>query len=208
MARWLPPNGFTAGVHHMDAKVGGTYKMSFTNFTTGRSHSFGGTYLELATHERIRYTCKFDDPNLAGEMQTTITLKKVSCGAEIDIVQEGRHYRSVKGSHMRSVSKGSKSKGASERIAVENVMSPGHKQSVDAKKYTAMKAALLKVLPKKAPGITGSEMSAAVLHHLPEAEFPGGAKSGWWLKCVQLDLEAKGIVVRETSKPLRWYRAT
>jgi uncharacterized protein YndB with AHSA1/START domain len=89
MARWLPPNGFTAKVHHMDAKVGGTYKMSFTNFTTGRSHSFGGTYLELATHERIRYTCKFDDPNLAGEMQTTITLKKVSCGAEIDIVQEG-----------------------------------------------------------------------------------------------------------------------
>jgi uncharacterized protein YndB with AHSA1/START domain len=89
MARWLPPNGFTAKVHHMDAKVGGTYKMSFTNFTTGHSHSFGGTYLELATHERIRYTCKFDDPNLAGEMQTTITLKKVSCGAEIDIVQEG-----------------------------------------------------------------------------------------------------------------------
>jgi uncharacterized protein YndB with AHSA1/START domain len=89
MTRWLPPNGFTAKVHHMDAKVGGTYKMSFTNFTTGRSLSFGGTYLELAPYERIRYTCKFDDPNLAGEMQTTITLKKVSCGAEIDIVQEG-----------------------------------------------------------------------------------------------------------------------
>ena len=89
MTRWLPPNGFTAKVHHMDAKVGGTYKMSFTNFTTGHSHSFGGTYLELAPYERIRYTCKFDDPNLPGEMQTTITLKKVSCGAEIDIVQEG-----------------------------------------------------------------------------------------------------------------------
>jgi uncharacterized protein YndB with AHSA1/START domain len=89
MARWLPPNGFTAKVHHMDAKVGGTYKMSFTNFTTGRSLSFGGTYLELAPHERIRYTCNFDDPNLVGEMQTTITLNKVSCGTEIDIVQEG-----------------------------------------------------------------------------------------------------------------------
>ena len=89
MARWLPPNGFTAKVHHMDAKVGGTYKMSFTNFTTGHSHSFGGTYLELVPHERIRYTCKFDDPNLAGEMRTTITLNKVSCGTEIEIVQEG-----------------------------------------------------------------------------------------------------------------------
>jgi uncharacterized protein YndB with AHSA1/START domain len=89
MARWLPPNGFTAKVHHMDAKVGGTYKMSFTNFTTGHSHSFGGTYLELSPQQRIRYTCKFDDPNLAGEMQTTITLNKVSCGTEIDIVQEG-----------------------------------------------------------------------------------------------------------------------
>jgi uncharacterized protein YndB with AHSA1/START domain len=89
MTRWLPPNGFTAKVHHMDAKVGGTYKMSFTNFTTGYSHSFGGTYLELAPYERVRYTCKFDDPNLPGEMQTTIILKKVSCGAEIDIVQEG-----------------------------------------------------------------------------------------------------------------------
>jgi uncharacterized protein YndB with AHSA1/START domain len=89
MARWLPPNGFTAKVHHMDAKVGGTYKMSFTNFTTGHSHSFGGTYLELAPHDRIRYTSKFDDPNLVGEMQTTITLKKVSCGAELNIVQEG-----------------------------------------------------------------------------------------------------------------------
>ena len=78
MAKWLPPNGFTGKVHHMDAKVGGTYKMSFTNFTTGKSHSFGGTYLELVPHERIRYTDKFDDPNLPGEMQTTITLKKVS----------------------------------------------------------------------------------------------------------------------------------
>jgi uncharacterized protein YndB with AHSA1/START domain len=89
MARWLPPNGFTAKVHHMDAKVGGMYKMSFTNFTTGRSHSFGGKYLELAPHNRIRYTCKFDEPKLAGEMQTTITLNTVSCGTEIEIVQEG-----------------------------------------------------------------------------------------------------------------------
>src|SRR5437773_5344368 len=89
MTRWLPPNGFTAKVHHMDAKVGGTYKMSFTNFTTGHSHSFGGTYLELAPYERIRYTCKFDDPNLPGEMQTTITLKKVSCGTELNVAQEG-----------------------------------------------------------------------------------------------------------------------
>ena len=78
MAKWLPPNGFTGKVHHLDAKVGGTYKMSFTNFTTGNSHSFGGKYLELVPHERIRYTDKFDDPNLPGEMQTTITLKKVS----------------------------------------------------------------------------------------------------------------------------------
>jgi len=76
-------------VHHIEAKVGGTYKMSFTNFTTGKSHSFGGTYLELEPHERIRYTDKFDDPNLPGEMQTAITLKKVSCGTEVTIVQEG-----------------------------------------------------------------------------------------------------------------------
>src|SRR5215471_3705683 len=89
MAKWLPPNGFTAKVHQMDAKVGGTYKMSFTNFTTGKSHSFGGTYLELQPQERIRYTGKFDDPNLTGEMQTTITLKKVSCGTEVTIVQAG-----------------------------------------------------------------------------------------------------------------------
>ena len=89
MVKWLPPNGFTAKVHHMDAKVGGTHKMSFTNFTTGKSHSFGGRYLELTTNERIRYTDKFDDPNLPGEMQVTVTLKKVSCGTEVNIVQEG-----------------------------------------------------------------------------------------------------------------------
>src|SRR5947208_8543822 len=89
MAKWLPPNGFTGKVHHLDAKVGGTYKMSFTNFTTGKSHSFGGTFLELKPHERIRHTDKFDDPKLAGELQTTITLKKVSCGTEVNIVQEG-----------------------------------------------------------------------------------------------------------------------
>ena len=79
MAKWLPPNGFTGKVPQMDAKVGGTYKMSFTNFSTGQSHSFGGEYLELVPHERIRYTDKFDDPNMAGEMQTTVTLKKISC---------------------------------------------------------------------------------------------------------------------------------
>jgi len=89
MAKWLPPNGFTGKVHHMDAKVGGTYKMSFTNFGTGRSHSFGGQYLELVPHERIRYTDRFNDPNLPSEMQTTITLKKVSCGTELNIVQQG-----------------------------------------------------------------------------------------------------------------------
>ena len=89
MAKWLPPNGFTGKVHHLDAKVGGTYKMSFTNFTTGKSHSFGGKYLELVPNERIRYTDKFDDANLPGEMQATITLKKVFCGTELNIVQEG-----------------------------------------------------------------------------------------------------------------------
>ncbi len=89
MAKWLPPNGFTAKVHKMDPKVGGTYKISFTNFTTGKSHSFGGTYVELSPHERIRYTDKFDDPNLPGEMQTTITLTKVRCGTDLNIVQEG-----------------------------------------------------------------------------------------------------------------------
>ncbi|HKP98659.1 MAG TPA: SRPBCC family protein [Fibrobacteria bacterium] len=88
-AKWLPPNGFTGKVHHSDAKVGGTYKMSFTNFTTGNGHSFGGTYLELTPHERIRYSDKFDDPNLPGEMQVTVTLKKVSVGTEVNIVQEG-----------------------------------------------------------------------------------------------------------------------
>jgi uncharacterized protein YndB with AHSA1/START domain len=89
MAKWLPPNGFTGRVHELDARVGGSHKMSFTNFTTGKSHSFGGTYVELVPHERIRYTDKFDDPNLPGEMQTTITLKKVSCGTELNIVQGG-----------------------------------------------------------------------------------------------------------------------
>jgi uncharacterized protein YndB with AHSA1/START domain len=89
MAKWLPPNGFTGKVHELDARVGGSHKMSFTNFTTGKSHSFGGTYVELVPHERIRYTDKFNDSNLPGEMQTTITLKKVSCGTELNIVQEG-----------------------------------------------------------------------------------------------------------------------
>jgi uncharacterized protein YndB with AHSA1/START domain len=89
MAKWLPPNGFTGKVHHLDARVGGTYKMSFTNFSTGRSHAFGGEYLELVPHERIRYTDKFDDPNLPGTIQTTISLKKVFCGTELNIVQEG-----------------------------------------------------------------------------------------------------------------------
>ena len=89
MTKWLPPNGFTCKVHHMDAKVGGTYQMSFTNFTTRQSHSFGGKYLELVSGQRILYTDKFDDPNLPGEMRTTIDLKKVSCGTELNIVQEG-----------------------------------------------------------------------------------------------------------------------
>ena len=89
MAKWLPPHGFTAKVHHLDAKVGGTYRMSFTNFTTGHGHSFGGTYLELVPHERIRHTDTFDDPNLPGEMVTTVSLRKVSCGTEVNIVQEG-----------------------------------------------------------------------------------------------------------------------
>jgi uncharacterized protein YndB with AHSA1/START domain len=89
MAKWLPPNGFTGKVHHMEVKVGGTYKMSFTNFSTGKSHSFGGKYLELKPHERIRYGDKFDDPNLPGEMITTVTLKQVFCGTELNITQEG-----------------------------------------------------------------------------------------------------------------------
>ncbi len=89
LAKWLPPNGFTCKVDHMDAKVGGTHKMSFTNFTTGKSHSFGGEYLELVPNERVCYTDRFDDPNLPGEIQATITLKKVSVGTELNIVQEG-----------------------------------------------------------------------------------------------------------------------
>src|SRR5215475_3278345 len=89
MAKWLPPNGFTGTVHHMDARVGGTYQMSFTNFGTGRSHSFGGKYLELVPNERICHTDRFDDPNLPGEMKTTVALKKVFCGTELNIVQEG-----------------------------------------------------------------------------------------------------------------------
>ena len=89
MAKWLPPHGFTGKVHQMDPRVGGTYKMSFTNFTSGRSHSFGGSYLELVPDERIRWTDRFDDPNLPGEMLVTVTLKKVSVGTDISIVQEG-----------------------------------------------------------------------------------------------------------------------
>jgi uncharacterized protein YndB with AHSA1/START domain len=89
MAKWLPPHGFTGKVHHLDARVGGTYKMSFTNFSSGNGHSFGGTYLELVPDERIVHTDVFDDPNLPGEMQTTISLKKVSVGTEVSIVQEG-----------------------------------------------------------------------------------------------------------------------
>ena len=89
MAKWVPPNGFTGKVHHIDAKVGGTYKMSFTNFSTGQSHSFGGEYLELVANERIRHTDEFDDPNLPGKMQTTISIRQVLTGTELDIVQEG-----------------------------------------------------------------------------------------------------------------------
>lgn len=89
MVKWLPPNGFTGKIHHMDARVGGSYRMSFTNFTTGHGHSFGGEYLELVPNERIRHTDRFDDPNLPGEMQVTVTFKKVSVGTELGIVQEG-----------------------------------------------------------------------------------------------------------------------
>jgi len=89
LAKWLPPNGFTCSVHKLDAKVGGQFQMSFRNFTTGHSHSFGGEYLELRPHEYIRYTDTFDDPNLPGQIQVTVTLKQVSCGAELNIVQEG-----------------------------------------------------------------------------------------------------------------------
>ncbi|MGB9493340.1 MAG: SRPBCC family protein [Azonexus sp.] len=89
MAKWLPPYGFTGKVHHMDASVGGTYKMSFTNFSTGQGHAFGGQYLELVPFERIRYSDRFEDPNLPGEMTTTVSLRQVSCGTELNIVQEG-----------------------------------------------------------------------------------------------------------------------
>jgi len=89
MVKWLPPNGFTGKVHHVDARVGGTYEMSFTNFTSGKSHSFGGEYLELVPNERIHHTDRFDDPALPGEMHVTITLKKVSVGTDVTIVQEG-----------------------------------------------------------------------------------------------------------------------
>jgi uncharacterized protein YndB with AHSA1/START domain len=89
MSKWLPPNGFTGRVHQIDARVGGSYRMSFTNLTTGHGHSFGGEYLELVPNARIVHTDKFDDPNLPGEMKVTVNLKKVSCGTELDIVQEG-----------------------------------------------------------------------------------------------------------------------
>ena len=89
MVKWLPPNGFTGKVHHIDPRVGGGYRMSFTNFSTGKSHSFGGKYVELSPHERIRYTDAFEDPNLPGEMQVTITFRNVACGTELEIVQEG-----------------------------------------------------------------------------------------------------------------------
>jgi uncharacterized protein YndB with AHSA1/START domain len=89
LAKWLPPNGLACIVHQFDAKVGGTFRMSFRNFTTGNSHSFGGEYIELVPHERLRYTDKFDDPNLPGQIQVTVTLRKVSLGTELNIVQEG-----------------------------------------------------------------------------------------------------------------------
>lgn len=89
MVKWIPPHGFTGKIHHMDLRVGGGYRMSFTNFGTGKSHSFGGTYLELTPNERIRYSDSFEDPNLPGEMQVTITLKTVLCGTELEITQEG-----------------------------------------------------------------------------------------------------------------------
>ena len=89
MVKWLPPHGFTGKVHHLEARVGGSYRMSFTNLSTGHSHAFGGTYVELVPGALIRHTDRFDDPNLPGEMTTTITLKQVSCGTELDVVQEG-----------------------------------------------------------------------------------------------------------------------
>jgi uncharacterized protein YndB with AHSA1/START domain len=89
LSKWLPPNGFTGKVHHLDARVGGSFKMAFTNFTNGKSHAFGGEYLELVPPERLRYTDRFDDPNLPGVMQVTVTLRAVSCGTELSVVQEG-----------------------------------------------------------------------------------------------------------------------
>ena len=89
MAKWLPPNGFTGKVHHLDARVGGAYRMTFTNFTSGNGHAFGGKYLELVPHERLRYTGVFENANLPGEMQTTVSLSKVFCGTELNVVQEG-----------------------------------------------------------------------------------------------------------------------
>ena len=89
MAKWLPPHGFTCKVHHLDARVGGSFRMSFTNFSSGGSHAFGGEYLELVPHERLRYTDRFDDPNLPGTLQVTVTLEAVSCGTELNVVQEG-----------------------------------------------------------------------------------------------------------------------
>ena len=89
LSKWLPPNGFTCKVHHLDAKVGGTFRMSFTNFTTGKSHAFGGEFLELVPHERIRYTDKFEDPNLPGVITVTVTLKQSGFGTEMNVVQEG-----------------------------------------------------------------------------------------------------------------------
>jgi uncharacterized protein YndB with AHSA1/START domain len=89
LTKWMPPAGFTAKVHHLEAKVGGTFRMSFTNFGTGAGHGFGGTYLELVPHERLRYTDKFDDPNLSGEITVTVTLKQVLCGTEVHIEQAG-----------------------------------------------------------------------------------------------------------------------
>ena len=89
MAKWLPPYGFTCQVHHMEARIGGTYRMSFRNFTTGNSHSFGGEYLELVPFEKIRYSDRFDDPNLPGEIQVTVSLRQVACGTELNILQEG-----------------------------------------------------------------------------------------------------------------------
>ncbi|MFM0138433.1 SRPBCC family protein [Caballeronia grimmiae] len=89
IAKWLPPYGFTCQVHHMDARTGGTHKMSFRNFSTGHSHSFGGEYIELVPFEKLRYTDRFDDPNLPGEMHVTVSLRQVSCGTELTVVQEG-----------------------------------------------------------------------------------------------------------------------